>query len=64
MRAKKPEQSVVSEAWQNMSADMEKFLPQKLRGGKGKWKFALALALIELVVLGVVGKYLYDWLTG
>ena len=47
-----------------MSTDMEKFLPQKLRGGKGKWKFALALALIELVVLGVVGKYLYDWLTG
>jgi hypothetical protein len=64
---KKPvkiEQSVVSEAWQNMSADMEKFLPQKLRGGKGRWKFALALALFELVLLGVVGKYLYERLTG
>ena len=64
MKPKKVEQSVFAEAWQNMSADMGKFLPQKFREGKGKWKFALAFALLELLVLGVVGKYLYDWLTG
>lgn len=47
-----------------MSADMEKFLPQKFRGGRGKWKIALLLALVELILLGVVGKFLYDWLSG
>jgi len=60
----KAEQSVFAEAWQNMSADMSRFLPPKLRGRKKKWQFALALALIELVLLGAVGKYLYDWLMG
>ncbi len=64
MKPVKPEQSVFAEARQNMSADMEKFLPEKLRGGKGRWKFALLLAAFELIVLGVVGKFLYDWLTG
>ncbi len=60
----KEKQSVFAEARQNMAADMERFLPQKLRGGKGKWRFALALAFFELVLLGVVGKFLYAWLTG
>lgn len=64
MKPVKPEQSVFAEAWQNLSADMGKFLPEKLRAGKGKWKFALALAAFELIVLGVVGKFLYDWITG
>ncbi len=57
-----PRQSVVSEAWQKMAADMDRFLPQTLQGRKGRWKFSLWLALVELVVLGVVGKFVYDWL--
>ncbi len=63
MKSKKPDQSVFTEAWQNMFADMGKFLPQKLRGGKKPWKLALVLLLIELVVFGTAGKFLYDWLT-
>lgn len=57
-------QSVFSEAWQNMSEDMDKFLPQKFRGGKGKGKLTLMLALVELLILGVAGTLLYDWLIG
>lgn len=57
-----PWQSVVSEAWQRMSADMDRFLPKSLHGHKGRWKFSLWLALIELVVLGILGKFVYDWL--
>lgn len=64
MKPKKTEQSVFAEAWQNMSADLERFLPQKLRGGRGKLRFALSLAFFELVVLGLIGKLAYDWLTG
>jgi hypothetical protein len=64
MKPRKAEQSIFAEAWRNMSADMEKFLPKKMRGGKAKWQFAVALALFELVVLGVVGKLIYDWWTG
>lgn len=61
---KLPQQSVFAEAWQNMSADMEKILPKKLHGRKNKFKFGLVLLLVELVVLGVGGKLIYDWLTG
>ncbi len=60
----KAQQSVFAEAWQNMSADMEKFLPRKFHGGKGKLRFAVLLAAAELIVLAVAGKFLYDWLTG
>ena len=58
----KAEQSVFAEAWHNMSNDLDRFLPEKLRGGKGKGKLALWLALIELLILGLAGKFLYDWL--
>jgi len=62
---KKPQQeSVFKEAWDNMSNDMSKILPEKLRNKKDKKKFVLWLAILELVVLGVVGKFLYDWLIG
>lgn len=61
---KKPEQeSVFKEAWDNMSNDMSKILPEKMRQKKDKKKFVLWLAILELVVFGVVGKFLYDWLT-
>jgi len=46
-----------------MSNDMSKILPEKMRQKKDKKKFVLWLAILELVVFGVVGKFLYDWLT-
>lgn len=62
---KKPEkESVFKEAWDNMSNDMSKLLPEKLQKREGKKKFFILIAILELVVLGVVGKFLYDWLTG
>ena len=51
--------SVFKEAWENMSEDFNKFMPEKLRGTPGKKKFVL----FEIVVLGVIGKLLYSWLT-
>ncbi|MCF6177863.1 MAG: hypothetical protein L3J63_00540 [Geopsychrobacter sp.] len=63
-RTNKPQQSVFAEAWQNMSVDINKILPQKLRGRKDKWKFGLVLALFELLVLGVVGRFVYHWFKG
>lgn len=63
MRKKQKQESVFKEAWDNMSNDMAKILPEKLQKRKGKKKFALWLAILELVVFGVLGKFLYDWLT-
>ena len=64
-RAKKQQESVFTEAWENMSEDFGKFTPaflQKgLKGGKRKVRVMVALTLVELVVLGVVGKFIYDW---
>ena len=61
---KKPEQeSVFKEAWDNMSRDMSKLLPEKLQKRRGKKKFVLWLAILELAVLSVAGKFLYYWLT-
>ena len=44
-----------------MSADFNRLLPEKARN-KDKKKFILWLFLLELLVLGVVGKFLFDWL--
>lgn len=60
----KPKESVFAEAWQKMTADMEKFLPRKLHGGKGRWILALFVTMIELLVLGAVGTFVYAWLKG
>jgi hypothetical protein len=60
----KKQDSVVKEAWDNMSNDMSRLLPQKLQKREGKKKFFILLAIIELLVLGAVGKFLYDWLLG
>jgi len=57
----KPQQSVFQEAWQNMMGDMDKVLPEKLKGGQGKKKFVLWLFIVELLVLGVIGKLVYEW---
>jgi hypothetical protein len=63
--ARKPRDSVFREAWENMNEDMARVLPdflvKRLRGGKGKvWVVAL-VTLVELVVLGAAGKFVYDW---
>jgi hypothetical protein len=61
----KKQDSVFSEAWENMSEDFGKFTPaflQKgLKGGKRKVWVMVAVTFVELVVLGVVGKFIYDW---
>ena len=57
----KQRSSVFREAWDNMSADMNRLLPERVRQRQGKKKFVLWLFLLELVVVGVVGKFLFDW---
>lgn len=61
----KKRDSVFKEAWENMSEDMGKvmpdFLQKGLKGGKRKVWVMVALTFVELVVLGVVGKFIYDW---
>lgn len=64
---KKPQDSVFKEAWENMNEDMGKvmpdFLAKRLQDRKGKVWVMVAITFLELVVLGVVGKFIYDWLT-
>lgn len=50
------------EAWDNMTDDFNRLLPESLRQRQGKKKFVLWLFVVELLVLGVVGKFVYDWL--
>jgi len=63
-KTQKPQQGVLAEAWQNMSRDMDKILPQKLRGRRDKWKLGLVLTLFELLILGVAGRFVYHWFQG
>ncbi len=57
--------SVFKEAWENMNEDMARvmpgFLAKRLHGRKGKAWVLVVITLVELVVLGVVGKVVYDW---
>ena len=66
--AEKKQDSVFTEAWENMSEDMSRFMPnflQKgLKGGKKKVWVMVAITFVELVVLGAVGKFVYDWFVG
>lgn len=61
--AQKPQESVFKEAWENMSSDFNRMLPEKMQN-KGKKKFVLWLFIVELLVLGVIGKFVYEWWTG
>lgn len=61
MDKKKKQDSVVREAWDNMSEDFNNLMPEKLRQRKGKKKFILWVFILELLVLGVVGKLIYQW---
>ena len=67
-KKKQQQGSVFAEAWENMSEDMARvmpdFLQKGLKGGKRKVWVMVAITFIELVVLGVVGKFVYDWFTG
>ncbi len=68
MGQKKPPDSVFKEAWENLCEDFSKILPASVAGKLGRrrwgWKTVALLTLLELVVLAVVGKLIYDWLTG
>ncbi len=62
---KKQQDSVFKEAWENMSEDMARVMPdflvKGLKGGKRKAWVMVAITFVELVVLGMVGKLAYDW---
>lgn len=62
---KKQQDSVFKEAWENMNEDMGKvmpgFLSSRLQNRKGKIWVMVVITFLELVVLGVVGKFVYDW---
>lgn len=60
--------SVFTEAWENMNDDLSRVMPNfiasKLQGGKNKLWVMIIVTVVELVILGVLGKLLYDWFTG
>ena len=55
--------SVFKEAWENINRDFNRLLPETLRK-RDKKKFVLWLFILEILVLGTVGKVIYDWLAG
>ena len=64
-KQKKHQQSVVSEAWENMNEDLARVLPSfisdRLQGGKNKLWVMIVIMIVELIVLGVIVKFVYDW---
>ncbi len=68
VQAESKQDSVVKEAWENMNNDFSKVLPafvtRRLQKKEGKLWVMVVVTLVELLVLGVVGKLLYDWFTG
>lgn len=62
---KKAQDSVFKEAWENMNDDMAKvmpaFLSRRLQDRKSKVWIMVAITCVELLVLGAVGKFVYDW---
>lgn len=63
--AQEPRDSVFKEAMDNMHRDMARFLPGFLtrRAPKGKRKLwvVVVVTLVELLLLGAAGKFIYDW---
>ena len=47
-----------------MSEDFNKFMPAKLRERKDKKKFVLWLFILEIVVFGAIGTFVYRWWSG
>ena len=64
MDKKSKQDNVVKEAWENMTNDFNNLMPTSLRGKATKKKFVLWLFIIEIVLLGIVGKLIYTWWTG
>jgi len=64
MGKKKQRESVFKEAWNNMSEDFNGLMPEKLRARKGKKKFVLWLFILELVIFGAIGTFIYKWWLG
>ena len=64
MVKKKKQESVFKEAWENMSEDFNRFMPEKLRQRKDKKKFVLWLFVLELVIFGAIGTFVYQWWMG
>lgn len=64
MSKKSKQESIFKEAWDNMSNDFNSVVPEKLRGKTTKKKFVLWLFIVEVVVIGIVGKLIYNWWTG
>jgi hypothetical protein len=64
---KKHQQSVFKEAWENMNEDMARIMPgflvKRLQGSKGKTWVMVFMAVVELLILGVIGKFVFDWFT-
>jgi hypothetical protein len=60
--------SVFKEAWENMNHDMSRLLPnfmgRHLQKKEGKIWLMVVITLVELIVLGVIGKMIYDWFAG
>jgi len=56
---------VFKEAWENMNEDMSRFVPafisKRLQKGKSKMWVVIVVTLVEIAVLGIVGKLVYDW---
>ena len=61
MSKKKPSESIFKEAWDNMSADFNNLLPDKMRSKGNKKKFVLWLFMLELVILGSASWFCYSW---
>jgi len=61
---KKQQESVFKEAWDNMSGDFNRLLPEAMQRKQGKKKFVLWLFVLELVVLGAIGSFIYSWWAG
>lgn len=64
MDNKKQKESVFKEAWNNMSEDFNQFMPKKLQAQDNKKKFVLWLFILELVIFGAIGTFIYRWWTG
>ncbi len=63
-KKKSEKESVFKEAWDNMSDDFNGLLPEKLRGKKNKKQFVLWLFVLEIVLFGSLGVFIYRWWTG
>lgn len=66
--SRKVQGSVFQEAWENMNDDMARFMPEfiakRIHCGKSSVWLMVLISIVELALLGVVGKLIYDWVVG